>query len=257
MAVLEYEKRGRIAYLTMNRPEVLNAQNREMYQALARAWADFVDDDNLWVAIVAGNGRAFSSGMDLKERAQMNAAGSVSDLSRERPLPTLGEGLEVWKPVIAAIHGYCLAGGWMLAQHCDFRIASEDAIFGITEVKRGLTPWWVVDLPRYIGLGNALEVVLMGEHISAQRAHEMGFVHRVVPPDQLMAEAERWANILVENAPLSVWALKEVLYRGLEMTRDEGLATAKHILYRVQQSEDNKEGPRAFAEKRKAVWKAR
>lgn len=108
-----------------------------------------------------------------------------------------------------------------------------------------------------MGLSNALEVVLLGENISAQRAHEMGFVHRVVPHERLLEEAERWATILVENAPLSVRGLKEVLYRSVDMGRGEGEALARHILYRIDMSEDVKEGPRAFTEKRKPIWKGR
>lgn len=254
MSVLLYEKKGHIAYLTLNRPEVLNALNVELHEALAKAWADFNDDDELWVAVLTGAGdRAFCAGLDLKERARLESQGAAP----RRQLPTLGEGLECWKPTIAAINGYCIAGGWMLAQRCDLRIACEDAQVGITEVKWGRSPWWVVDLPRIIGLGNALEVCLLGERMGAQRAYEMGFINKVVPRQELMTTATQWAEILCENAPLSVRGLKEVLYRGLTLTHDEGLALARHILAPVSLSEDAREGPRAFAEKRKPAWKAR
>ena len=254
MAVLNFKVENHIAQLEMNRPEVMNALNFELNQGLADAWTEVNDNDDIWVAILSAHpdSRAFSAGMDLKERAEMNAQGI--DWRKRRVVGSSNpEG--VWKPVIAAVHGYCLAGGWMMAQRADFRIVADDAILGIREVKRGLMPHWVADLPQIIGLGNALEVVLTGEYITPERAKEMGFVNSIVPKDEVMDEALRWANILIENAPLSVRSLKEVLYRCQLMPRAEGLELAKHILHRVEVSEDIKEGPRAFSEKRKPNWK--
>jgi enoyl-CoA hydratase/carnithine racemase len=251
---LQYEKKDHIVTLTMNRPEALNAMNFALNQGLADAWKEFKNDDDAWVAIIRGtpDGRAFCSGMDLKERAGQDAAGGKRPEVQGSNSPE-----EVWKPVIAAIHGYCLAGGWMLAQRCDFRICSDDALLGIREVKRGLMPHWVADLPKLIGLPMALEVVLMGEYIAPQRAYEMGFVNKVVPRDQLYEEAMAMARILIENAPLSVRGLKEVLYRCQFMEHHAAMDIAKHILHRVEVSEDIKEGPRAFAEKRQPQWKGR
>jgi enoyl-CoA hydratase/carnithine racemase len=256
MAVLIYEKKSRVAYLTLNRPESRNAVNRELSRALDEAWSDFNQDDDLRVAILTGAGdKAFCAGMDLKERASADAADRRP--SQRRPPASHASGLNTWKPVIAAINGYCLAGGFRLAQNCDFRISADDAVFGVREVKRGLMPSWTVELPKLIGLAHALEIVLMGEHITAQRAYEMGFVNKVVPKAKLMTEAQQWADILIENAPLSVQALKEVLYRGFTLPSQEAHSIATHILHRVEVSEDIKEGPRAFAEKRKPVWKGR
>ena len=251
---LVFEVRGHVAYLTMNRPEVHNAMNFALNQGLADAWEEVKSNDDIWVAVVTGAGNSFCSGMDLKERAEMNARGE--DWSKKRMVGNqVPEG--VWKPVIAAIRGYCLAGGWHMAQNCDFRFVSENAKLGIREVKRGLMPGWAVDLPQIIGLGNALEVVLTGEYISPQRAYEMGFATRVVPDDKLMEEVEAFAGILEENAPLSVRGLKEVLYRGLHVSKTDGLAMAQHILAPIKHSEDIKEGPLAFAEKRQPAWKGR
>ena len=254
MAVLNFEVRNHIAYLELNRPEVLNALNFELSQALADAWTEVNENDDIWVAIVSAHpdSRAFSSGMDLKERAAMDARGE--DWRKQRVVGS-STPENVWKPIIAAIHGYCVAGGWLMAQRCDFRICADDALLGITEVKRGLMPHWTADLSKIIGLGNALEVVLMGEHLTAERAREMGFVNSIVPKDELMDEAQRWADVLVQNAPLSVRGLKEVLYRTQDMQHEEAMAMASHILHRVAVSEDIKEGPLAFSEKRPPQWK--
>lgn len=253
MAVLNFEVKDHIAHLEMNRPEVMNALNIELNQGLADAWEEVKTNDDIWVAILSAHpdSRAFSAGMDLKERAAMNARGEDW---RKRKITGSSSPEEVWKPVIAAVHGYCLAGGWMMAQRSDFRIVADDAILGIREVKRGLMPHWVADLPKIIGLGSALEVVLMGEYITPERAKEMGFVNAIVPKDQVLEEAFRWAKILTENAPLSVRSLKEVLYRTQLLPHDEAMAMAKHILHRVEVSEDIKEGPKAFLEKRQPAW---
>lgn len=251
---LRFEVRGRVAWLTMNRPEVHNALNFALNQALADAWEEVKANDGIWIAVVTGAGRSFCSGMDLRERAEMDARGE--DWSKRRIAGNhVPEG--VWKPVIAAVRGYCLAGGWQMAQNCDFRFVSEDAVLGIREVKRGLMPAWTVDLPRIIGLGHALEVVLTGEYVTPQRALEMGFATRVVPDDRLLEEVEAFAAVLEENAPLSVRGLKEVLYRGATLAKAEGFAIAQHILAPIKYSEDIREGPRAFAEKRQPVWKGR
>ena len=256
MPVLIYEKKDHIAYLTLNRPESRNAINRELNRALNDALSDFNNDDEMRVAILTGAGdKAFCAGMDLKERASADAAGQTT--SQSRAPATHATGFNTWKPVIAAIHGYCLAGGFRLAQNCDFRIASDDAVLGVREVKRGLMPAWTVELPKLIGLAHALEIVLMGEYLTPQRAYEMGFVNKVVPRAELMAEAQKWADVLIENAPLSVRALKEALYRGFTLPSHEAYAVATHVLHQVAVSEDIKEGPRAFADKRKPVWKGR
>jgi enoyl-CoA hydratase/carnithine racemase len=256
MAVLNYEKKNRIAYLTLNRPEAMNAVNRELREALIAAWNHFNEDDEAWVAVLTGAGeKAFCAGMDLKER---DLGGSTEHRRPQRmSLPSLTFGLNIWKPVIAAINGYCLGGGFQLAQQCDFRICADHALLGVTEVKRGMTAAWTVELAKLIGIAHALEITLTGENITAQRAYEIGFVNRVVPKAELMNEAERWANILVANAPLAVRGMKEVLYRCTTLPGEQAETMARHVLYPVTISEDSKEGPRAFVEKRKPNWRGR
>ncbi len=252
--VLLYRKEGPIAYITLNRPERLNALSPELEDRLAETWVDFREDPNLRVAIVNGAGdRAFCSGVDLRIMAETKGA------SRARGVPYLpGEGgVEVWKPIIAAIHGICYAGGWMLVQHCDIRIASDDAQFGIMEAKRNLGASWSAELTKMIPLGAVLELLLTAQPISAQRAYDIGFVNRIVPRDQLLPAARQLAEAICENAPMAVRFMKEYVYRGLDLTRDQAKLLGRYITAPLPKSEDAEEGRRAFVEKRKPAWKGR
>ena len=256
MSVLTYEKKGRIAYLTLNRPESRNALSYELMGELEKAWVDFRDDDDLWVAILTGAGKAFCAGLDLKERA---AQGSFFKSEAE----TEAEGavmsplaLGVWKPIICAVNGYAYAGGWLLAQECDIRIAADTAQFAITEVKMGLPAIGIDSLPRYMPLGLALELLLTGEAISAQRALELGFVNRVVSLEELMSTATALAERICENAPLALRATKELVYKGFYPAIHER-PEAFQIMAPALASEDLIEGARAFVERRPPVWKGR
>ncbi len=249
--VVLYERQGHVATITLNRPDRLNALSPEVFRRLPEVWDVFDADDEARVAILTGAGRAFSAGADLKV---MSEGGGPSALGRGGSLRR-GLAPGTWKPVIAAINGYAIAGGWWLAQLCDIRFASDQAQLGISEVKWNLPAGWVTDLTRIIGMGHALELVLGGERISAQRAYEIGFVNRVVPHARLLDETRAFAGVIAENGPMSVRMHKEILYRGYLLSRDEGNAVANHILSRLMTSEDAQEGPRAFVEKRKPVWK--
>ncbi len=261
--VLKYETRenGRIVVMTLNRPESMNALSQELGAAINDGWKRFAEDDEAWVAIITGAGnRAFCAGADLKQTAdtrEREKAGQPAQRRGYRPIP-LSEGLGLWKPTIAAINGYALAGGWRLAQQCDIRIAAEHAEMGISEARWNMGAGWIHDLTRQIGLGHALELVLWGDgRISAQRAYEIGWVNRVVPGDRLMDEAMSWAERILALAPRAVRNFKEILYRGYYMEPIQGQAFAQALEQNLQGMEDSLEGPKAFAEKRKPNFKNR
>ena len=252
-----YEKTENIVTITLNRPDSLNSINRQLRADLSEAITTFDGDSDARVAIVTGAGRAFCAGRDLKERASDNAEGRQAragdSMYPDRPYMWP----QTWKPIIAAINGFALAGGWSIAQMCDLRIASEDAKLGITETKWSLMPPFGTILPKQIGLAATLELCLTAQPVTAQRAYDMGFLNKVVPGDQLMAEAMTMAAQIAENAPLAVQYFKELAYRGLNMSTQDISALTYHMYDQLLTTEDSKEGPRAFAEKRKPNWQGR
>ena len=264
--IVLYEKKDKIVTITINRPERMNAISIELTARLAEAWTKFRDDEDAWVAILTGVGdRAFCAGFDLIDQAQRDRGGERGGETGgggRRGMMTLPSctpvTLDVWKPVIAAINGYAIAGGFMFAQHCDIRIAAEHAEFGIAETRWNLPAYWVVDLTRQLGLGHALEIALWGDaRMTAQRGYEIGWINRVVPKEKLMEEAFSWAERMLYLAPRCVRNLKEIIYRGFYMPPSEGLAFALALEQNLAGMEDTIEGPRAFAEKRQPEFKNR
>jgi enoyl-CoA hydratase/carnithine racemase len=252
-----YDQHDHIVTITLNRPEALNAINRQLRQELGEAITRFDQDPDARVAIVTGAGRAFCAGRDLKERASDNAAGVQARAGDSLGAESLSLFPRTWKPLIAAINGYAMAGGWAIAQMCDLRLAAEDARMGISESRWSLLPPFAATLAKLIPMAAVLELVFTAEPITAQRAYEIGFVNKVVPGAQLMDEAMALARRLVANAPLSLRYFKEMAYRGLEMNEPGIAALTRHIYDQVLRSEDSKEGPRAFAEKRPPRWQGR
>jgi enoyl-CoA hydratase len=252
-----YEKRGNIVVMTLNRPDALNAINRQLRRELAEAITQFDQDRDAFVGIITGAGRAFCAGRDLKERASDNAAGvqakAADSMYPDRPYMWP----QTWKPLIAAINGYALAGGWSIAQMCDLRLAAEDAKLGISETKWSLLPPFGTILPKMIPLSAVLELVMTAQPITAQRAYDIGFVNKVVPQGQLMEEAMTLAEQIAENAPLAVQYFKELAYRGLNMSVQDISSLTYHMYDQLLTTEDSKEGPQAFAEKRKPRWQGR
>jgi enoyl-CoA hydratase/carnithine racemase len=254
-----YETKGRVAHITLNREERRNAINPETSQELLNAFTAFKEDDDLWVAIVTGAGdKAFSAGADLVAMSE-SFAGGGSGAPMNVPFAGITRGFECWKPIIAAINGYCLAGGLELALSCDIRIAAEHATFGLPEPKRAIIPaaTGTQRLPRAVPLAFAMEVLLTGERFDAETALRFGLISRVVPADELAATAEEIAEKIAECGPLAVRYIKQAVIQGREMSFEDGLALETKLAGAVFRSEDAREGPTAFAQKRKPNYKGK
>lgn len=261
MSVIAYEKRDRIAYVTIQRPEAMNALGPAHNQELIEVWTDFRDDPDVWVAILTGSGeRAFCAGADLKTYTPSIGSGSpyaVRQVANGLGFGGITRGLEIWKPIIGAVNGYALAGGLELALACDIRVASDNAQFGCSEVKRGFhhCDGGTVRLPLIVGLANALKMQLMGEPIDAQEALRIGLVSEVVPAAELMPTADRYAQTILRNSPLGVRSAKESMLRSLGRVLEDALRFENILFSTLTQTQDYTEGPRAFAEKREPEWK--
>jgi enoyl-CoA hydratase len=250
-----YERRGGIGYVTINRPDKLNAVNRKVLDELDDCFHAIQDDEEVRVVILTGAGeKAFVAGADLHELATL-APLEGRDFSR-RGQWTLDLIENLGKPVIAAVNGYALGGGCELAMACALRIASENARFGQPEVKLGIIPGYggTQRLTRLVGKGRALEMILSGEPIGAQEAYRIGLVNQVVPAAELAAAAETLARKIAANAPLAIKFALEAVNRGLEMTREQGQFLEAVLFGLCCTTADMKEGTRAFLEKRPAKF---
>jgi E-phenylitaconyl-CoA hydratase len=261
---IRFEREGPIAVLTIDRPEVRNALDFKSSEELTRAWIDFRDDDDLHVAILTGAGdKAFCAGADLRDVGEFyRSLTSAERLRRAESEPGLGgitRNLAIDKPIIAAINGHCLAGGLEIALACDLRIAAENATFGLPEVTHGIIPGagGTQRLPRLVGPQAALDLILTGRRIDAREAERIGLVRSVVPLGRLHDEAMELASRVAENAPLAVRAARAAVWRGLDVSLEEGLRLEQLLAEPVRQSEDAREGPRAFLEKRRPNFKGR
>ena len=254
---INYEKSGKIAIFTINRPEAMNALNIDTMRELRDAMMDFRDDPELWVGIVTGAGeKAFCGGADIK-----NTLPFMKEHSRDVwSFPaSIMRGLELWKPLIAAINGMALGGGLELALACDIRIAAENAKLGTPEVTLGLIPGWggTQRLPRAVPWCNAAELLLMGKLVDAEEACRIGLVNKVVPQAKVMATAKEYAEAICKAAPLAVRSAKEAMLRGSAMTLEEGLRLESSLVAYVMTTDDFEEGTTAFVEKRKPNYKAK
>ncbi|KDA01980.1 crotonase/enoyl-CoA hydratase family protein [Hyphomonas oceanitis] len=252
---VEFETKGHLAIITLNRPDARNAINGVMAQGIESALDKFEEDPNLWVAILTANGKAFCAGADLKEISAGNGAalstkkGGFAGIARR----------ERTKPLIAAITGSALAGGTEIALSCDMIVCADTTNFGLPEVKRSLVAGagGLFRLPRVIGMPMALEVILTGDPLSSQRAYELGMVNKVVPEADVMAEATSLADRIMANAPLAVQASRTVTVDALKKGDDELWKASGTAFAGLVTTEDFKEGPRAFIEKRAPVWKGK
>ena len=255
---IDFSLEDRVATITINRPERMNAMDTEHYNALSAAWVRVRDDPEIRVAIITGAGeKSFSAGADLK--SFVGAQPPLSELLLTQKNQILNRGLEVWKPIVAAVNGYCLGGGMTLLLATDLRIAAEHATFSVAEVKRGVFPAnggtqrIAQQLPHPI----AMELLLLGDSIDAQTALRWGIVNRVVKASELMDTARDFAARLARNAPLAVQAAKELAVRGRDVDLKTGLRLEELFLRLLQGSEDVREGTTAFAEKRTPSFSGR
>ncbi|MDA8261761.1 MAG: enoyl-CoA hydratase-related protein [Actinomycetota bacterium] len=252
---VDLEVAGGVATIVINRPERLNALDAEAYQALSDAWVRVRDDAAIRVAVITGAGeKSFCVGADLK--SFVNAPANLSEFWLTQQGQLLNRGLEVWKPVIAAVNGYCLGGGMTLLLATDMRVSAEHATFGLSEVKRGIvagnggTQRVLANLPYPI----AMELLLTGEPLDAEQAARWGLVNRVVPREKLMDAALELASKVAANAPLAVQASKELAVRSRDMDLATGLRLEQSLNRLLQFTSDAAEGPRAFAERRPPVF---
>ncbi len=249
------EKDHHIMTVTLERPERLNALHPPANAELGEVFDDFADDDDLWVAIITGRGRGFSAGNDLRYQAE-----GGERVPMPRGFAGLTSRFDMNKPVIAAVNGVSMGGGFEIALACDLIIASEKAIFALPEPKVGLAALagGLNRLPRQIGSKRALGMILTGRHVSAEEGMALGFVNEVVPHDDLMNAANRWANDICQCAPLSIRASKDVVYRSLSCASlEESMKVSYESVQSMVSSEDFVEGPKAFSEKRPPNWKGR
>ena len=258
LANVLYEKKGAIAYVTLNRPKVLNALNAGTWEDLNTAFEAAQNDDEVRGVILTGAGeKAFIAGADINELARLNAVEGEQSSSHGQAVLNLVENLG--KPVIAAINGFALGGGCETAMACTIRIASETAKFGQPEVKLGVLPGagGTQRLPQLVGKGRALQLILTGEIISAQEAYRIGLVNEVVPVANLVPRAEAILKQIFSNAPLAVRYSLEAVNKGSQTSQDEGLALEASFFGLCAGTEDKKEGTSAFLEKRPAKFQGR
>jgi len=264
-----YEVKEKIAWITLNRPESLNAVNREMVKSIVEFCRRAEEDHNVQIVIFKGNGeRAFSVGGDIKDRARQNAAAveqSESPLVQRQskysgipgtPAPAIAA---MNKITMALLHGYCVGTGLLMSLACDIRIAAQGARLGVSEVRLGFMAGsgGTQRLPRLIGISKALEICLSGELYDAAECYRIGLVNQVVPYNELVPAGERMAGSFLKGAPLALRYIKEAIYKGSEMSLEQGLRYESDLQSMVMQTEDAKEGPRAFVEKRPPDWKGR
>jgi enoyl-CoA hydratase/carnithine racemase len=253
-----FEKKNAIAYLTVNRPKVLNALNMATMEELRAAFHDIKNDAGVRVVILTGAGeKAFIAGADIGELAQNDAVSGKEYTHRGQSVLNLIENLG--KPVIACINGFALGGGCEIAMACTMRLASETAKVGQPEVKLGIIPGYggTQRLPRLVGKGMAMQLLLTGEMISAQEAHRVGLVNEVVAATELIPRAQAIAQKIIANAPLAVQYAMEAVNKGMESTLAEGLYLEATLFGVACATEDKKEGTTAFLEKRPAQFKGR
>ena len=247
LTTIEYEKQGHIAYVTLNRPEKLNAMNADMHRELGEVWDDFQKDPEMRAAILSGNGRCFSAGADLSGGApvQYRYSGQFPDITRAN---------RVYKPIVSALHSHVVGYGMWIALDADIRVATPDTSFWLPEPQWGIATIPAAWFPRMMPWAIASELLLLAERVDAKRAHEVGLINKIVPAEELMAEAERIAQRLASLSPAAVQGMKELMVRGGNLDYTALDQFTEIVQNRVMNSVDRKEGGKAFVEKRSAIW---
>lgn len=265
---LIFEKKDRVAYITLNRPEARNALDAASVVDLIRAWEEYRDDDDLRCAVITGAGdESFCAGADLSRLVPLFTGSRKAQTEAEKQVqadPLIAQkawlrDLDIYKPIVAGVNGHAIAGGLELLYAADIRIAAEGAMFGLQEVTWGLFPMGgsSVKLPRQIPYTRAMEMMLTGELIDAEDALALGLINRVLPQEKVMEECERIARIIVQNAPLAVSAVKKAVMTNMGLTLEQGLKNEFELAVPVFMSQDAQEGPKAFKEKRKPRFKGK
>lgn len=257
---VSFEVAERVATVTLTRPEAMNALDPETISALTDCWLEIRDNPEIWAAVVTGQGeRAFCAGADLKKTipGRPGATDTNRPIFQPSARHAIDNGMQIWKPIVAAVNGYCLGAGLTLLSMCDIRIAAEHAEFGLPEVRRGIVPTLGATqrLTRQLPWSVAMELLLLGDHISARRAYACGMINKVVASGEELGEARAVARRFTEGAPLTQRAIKEAAVRGLSLPIDEGIRLEELLSAHVRRTEDFKEGPRAFAEKREPEYR--
>jgi enoyl-CoA hydratase/carnithine racemase len=257
MSLVTYELRDHIATITLSRPEARNAINGAMREDLNAAWNRFRDDQDAWVGVLTAVGDVFCAGADLKDGE--GSVGTFGGTFWEKPtINSFESGMELFKPTIAAVHGPCIGYGLTGVLFCDFVFASTEATFCFPEVGLGIpTIVGAIRLPQRVGWANAMELLLTGKPVSAQRAKETGLVWKLVEPNELQAQAHAWARVLTEAAPLAQRATKEVAWRTADMGWIESVRFGEVMRKVAGATEDVAEGMRAWRQKRKPEWRGR
>ena len=258
-----------IVLITIDRPEARNSADMEHFKLLREAWERFDADPDAWVAIITGVGDAFFTGADLKkyvpeitkvaERIQKEGLDEIDGYRLDDGTKAVLRNAKIWKPIIAAVNGFCTAGGMEMLGGVDIRVAVPDAKFAVMEPKRGLFAGGgtTVRLPRQIPFPQAMEFLLCADLIPADRAMEMGFLNAIVPADELLPKAYEYARRITANAPLAVQATKQSVWEGLGLPLKDAYKNESQLSSMIFQTEDAKEGPKAFAEKRPPNWQGK
>ena len=249
------EKRGSVGLVTLNRPEARNALNNQLLHELINALEDFDNDDAVGALVVTGNEKAFAAGADIKEMADK----SMSEIRDKDHLAVFDQITKIRKPVVAAVSGWALGGGCELALSCDMIVASETAQFGQPEITIGVIPGagGTQRLVHAVGKSLAMEMILNNRTLSAQEALQFSLVNRVVATEQYLAEALKLAEEIAARAPLAVRAAKKMIDQAFELSLSEGLGQERQEFYNLFATEDQKEGMKAFVEKRQPIWKGK